>query len=122
MGNFKEKRKYKRVEGIFKVIVDFTPSVPIKFSCHSSDISEGGIRIQSTKNPATGSSVLIMFELPNHTTKKLAMRGVVVWTSEIIQPELKLGRSYLYEAGIKFTDLNEDDREAIRSFVDERSE
>ena len=121
MEDFKEKRRHKRVEGIFKITADFMPGVPMKFSCHSSDISEAGMRVNVPKNPPVGSKVLVMFDIPNHQPKRLAIRGVIAWASELTRPELKLGRSYLYEAGIKFIDLNEDDREAIRSYVVERS-
>ncbi len=122
MEDFKEKRKHRRVEGIFKITADFMPGVPMKFTCHSSDISEAGMRVNVPKNPPVGSGVLVMFDLPNHQPKRLAIRGVVAWASELIRPELKQGRSYLYEAGIKFVDLDKEDRDAIRSYIDERLE
>ena len=64
MTDFKNRRKHKRISGLFKATFIPDPSEPLmRFSCNSKDISEGGMRVTTQREPIAGSDVLVVFEL-----------------------------------------------------------
>ena len=115
MENFQEKRKHKRVEGVFEVFIDLNPELPEKFYCHSSDISEGGMKIRTTKPLKYRHHAILTFGLPNYPTK-ITTQAVVAWASSYPKEDGS------FEAGIKFIIINNTELEAIRSYISQHTE
>lgn len=114
MINNEEKRKFKRVQGTFEVIADFSADKPLQFTCQSCDVSEGGMRIELPKTPKVGSNVRLTFELPNYP-KALQPWGVVVWASPAP------GGDQTFHAGVKFTAIKDAEKQAINSYVSKQA-
>lgn len=77
-------------------------------SCLTQDISEGGARITCDTFIPKFSRMLIQLSLYPH--KVLDLVGTIAWSQRI-------PNSYRYQAGLEFTDINQQNRREIADYV-----
>ena len=106
-----ERRQYKRIRGIFRVISEPVSDFVIDWSCDSRDVSEGGIRVLTVRELIPGSPVEISFTLPGHK-EKLVMQSKVVWTTPMVSM-----RGH-FEAGVEFNFITTRQKQIIRDYVE----
>ena len=113
MDFFTERRKYKRIECDFNVILIINPDMSIAISCNGRDISEGGIRVMLSTKTLEGSEAVVNFNLPGYEDT-LKIRSKVIWTQPSIEsPEY-------FESGIEFVSLNEVEKAILRDYVSQQ--
>jgi c-di-GMP-binding flagellar brake protein YcgR len=105
-----ERRKYKRITGVFKVTCDLYSGVPLKWSCIGRDIGEGGIGLTHTREPITGNIVAVDFVLPD-SGHEISAQARIVWTG------VSSAKSGWFDSGVEFMTLDERDKEKIRGYV-----
>lgn len=114
-------RKYPRV--IIKVLVDFEsnelmrllldhPESEAYLFDYSTNFSEGGIFLKTTKELDIGKIIDFNFSLPD-VAKPFHVKGRVVWKNTENGPIKDLGRG----VGIEFVDMAENIRREIANFV-----
>ena len=110
MKRYQEKRRHKRINDPVPVTFIPTSDLPIQCSCNSRDISEGGLRINTSREPLAGGEAEVIFALPG-TEESLALHTEVVWA----HPSRKTrGR---FESGIKFVGMGEAKRKLLRDYI-----
>jgi uncharacterized protein (TIGR02266 family) len=106
---FVEKRAHPRA--VFKIEIEFKEVIDF-IKAYLLNISGGGIFIKTDEAFLLDTIVLLRFTLP-HDSKPIEAEGKVVWCNP------KGGRGYFPKGiGIKFTKLDSDDAERIKTFVD----
>jgi c-di-GMP-binding flagellar brake protein YcgR len=114
-----EKRKYTRVDLAALVVikchiwVKIGKNMKLEFRTHTQDMSEGGINVILEEDLHRKDAVELKLYLTGRLTP-VECKGQVVW-SKAISP--KPVDPHIFSIGIKFIDLNEDDRETIRKLV-----
>jgi uncharacterized protein (TIGR02266 family) len=108
--NFPERRAYPRaevkIEIEFKYTIDFVTSYML-------NISKGGLFIRTDEALPLNTIVFLRFTMPGDT-KPIETEGKVVWCNT------NKAKGYFPRGmGIKFLNLNSDDAEKIKYFVDE---
>ena len=92
------------------------PSEPlVRFECNSKDVSEGGIRVTTQREPNAGSDVLLVFELTKEG-EKLSIPAIIVWAHPL------RGQSGFYESGIKFATLSVHERGLLLAYISEHAD
>jgi Tfp pilus assembly protein PilZ len=109
-----EKRKFPRASIACKLSTVFGERLLV-FNAHTENIGEGGIRVilGERLNITTNVDIelfLLEQEIP------IRCKGEVVWASEM-KPEAINPR--LFDTGIKFIEINDQNKEAIRKVVQE---
>ncbi|HUT53371.1 MAG TPA: TIGR02266 family protein [bacterium] len=104
-----DRRKHERVS--MRLRVKF-PSLDVLIHDYSEDISHGGIFIQTQKPRNIGDNLTITLVHPD-TGQELELKGVVV---RVTKQEAHVPGS-APGMGIKFTDLDENKRQAINKFL-----
>jgi len=84
------------------------------FSTVTKDISSGGICIRLLEKFAPGAVLEINFSIPG-LKKFIIAKGRIVWVREF-----KAGSSKVYESGIEFVNIKDDDRKIIAEFTEKR--
>ena len=108
-----ERRKFFRV--LVRVLVDFESPDTYLYD-YSSNLSEGGIFIETEKPFEQGSSLTLRFTLPG-VDRVFEAKGAVRWLNmpgedgERLVPDLGPGM------GIQFVDIEETDQDFIRQYV-----
>ena len=105
-----EKRKYKRVYGVFHVRLRLDVIASFEFECISKDISEGGMRLLIEKRLLPETEVSISFDLPQNLGS-LDVKGEVVWIAPSHDEE------GMFETGIRFTNLEDYQRLILRKYI-----
>lgn len=80
----------------------------IEENCRSQNISGGGIKLYSNYEHKIGDQVLCSFSIDNHQ---------IVAMGEVVRIEEVDIFYYKYGIGVKFVELNEEDRDRIISFI-----
>jgi uncharacterized protein (TIGR02266 family) len=85
------------------------------FTGFSEDISEGGLFISTYDFKTIGTEIDVNFTLPSGHT--VIAQGVVRWIRELnpLTPEMEPGM------GVQFIGLGQDDKDAINTYLDQRS-
>ncbi len=105
-----EKRGAQRVP--VKLKVDWKSEGNFLFE-HATNISEQGIFIETENPMQPGTAIDLQFQLPE-ASKKIEVRGEVTWVNPIRPPG---SENYNPGMGIRFTNLNEGDKDTILSLV-----
>lgn len=110
MSSIPEKRIHKRMSTV--VNAKFMPDTDLIFDwdCETMDLSEGGMRLVSIREPLVGNYSEVGFYLPNHGDR-LAVQSEVVWTRPVA------GRVGYFEIGIKFSELSEHKRKILKDYL-----
>ncbi|MCM8773948.1 MAG: PilZ domain-containing protein [Candidatus Omnitrophica bacterium] len=109
--NGKEKRIFPRANFPCKITVG---SKDIYFNSHTENIGEGGVKVileEKLKRAMPVNLELILGE-----DKKIICKGEVVWVEERVNP--LSGKASLFDTGIQFLDMSENDRNYIKKLVD----
>ena len=106
-----ERRKRVRVVLLCKVKVIYSSRV---FFAHTKDIAEGGVKIVLKEKLEPHSDVEL--EIKIGIKKTVKCKGEVRWVSEIAESTEK---ARLFEAGIRFSQISDSDRQYIKMVVDE---
>jgi len=114
VADFKEKRRYKRVKGVFNTVLLPDPTRDIEFTCKSIDISEGGIGVVTVREAIPKTLILVKFTLPGYK-EVLILTSEVVW----IHPSKK-GKGW-FDAGIRFVTLNGQERNTLKKYIAKHS-
>ena len=78
------------------------------------DLSVGGIFVRTEKPLAEGTSVFLEIEMPGTDGRPIKVMGEVMWV--VRKDEKKLSRKSP-GMGIRFNQISEEDRRAIRKFL-----
>jgi len=84
------------------------------FTTVTKDISIGGICIRLLEKFQPGTILKLNFSIPG-LNKPIIAKGRIVWVRQ-----LSTGISRLYESGIEFASINDDDRKIITEFTEKR--
>ena len=108
---FKERRKFPRARFTCKIVVSLSPHSVI---AQTKNISAGGIRISMAEmvNPAD----IIDLELFLKKDNPIRCKGRVVWATEVMNPMENIAS--MYDVGIEFLDISDQDREYIKNMVE----
>jgi len=120
---FVERRAYPRA-GIDCRVNIFSGLRIMAFNSQTVNISAGGVRVNLEYMPQVGSPLELqlspLHELIPLTLIPLKCLATVVWFSEKIPPR---GEQRIFDTGIKFIDIAEEDRDkicgAVTSFISE---
>ncbi len=104
-----DRRFFRRINANFDVRLVPNTDLVFDWDCESIDLSEGGIKVLSTREPIPGYEVEVIFTLPEKKAR-LAIQSEVVWTG----PSNRIGR---YFAGIRYNELSEIKRRELRQFL-----
>lgn len=110
MRGHREERKHGRRRHMMPVTFVPDSALAIKCECDSRDISEGGIRVLSSREPISGSGADISFRLPGRG-RKLTLHAKVVWSRP------SKDRAGWYEMGIAFMPMSPASKRLLRSYV-----
>lgn len=110
MKGYEEKRVFQRVKIVCETTFVPLPEIPERFSCKGYDISSGGLRISSSREPIAGNPVLVQLRLPGWP-HELTLSGVISW----VIPSAKRG---LFESGVEFRNLSDIESQIINEFVE----
>jgi hypothetical protein len=107
-----EKRKFPRAELTCKISTVFGERLLV-FNVHTENVGEGGIRtiLEEKLNIRTPVEVELFLK---DKDMPIISKGEVAWASEI-RPEGV--RPRLFDTGIKFSEISEHNKEAIRNVV-----
>ena len=105
-----ERRQHRRIDTVLDAT--FVPNSDLLFDwgCKSKDLSEGGVRIVSIREPIVGGDIEVAFALPA-ADDMVKVQAEVVWTrpAKIVKG--------MFEVGIKFADLADSKRSILRKFI-----
>jgi len=105
-----ERRKFPRAVFPCKIIL----SSPVRlFSSHTENISEGGIRVILEDKLELFTTVGL--EIFLEKDRPIKCKGRVVWIIEKVNPLKR--ECLMFDIGIKFTEISNQDREYIRDLV-----
>jgi Tfp pilus assembly protein PilZ len=93
--------------------IDDTVDVLGKFPDATRNISAGGLCLSMDEELQVGDELQLRMELP--PKKIINAKGKVVWISEFEVD--KRGYKKMYNTGIKFIEIRDEDREEINEFV-----
>jgi len=102
----KEKRKYPR-EGIYFLVTCKEPSAKEQI-VSSVNISEGGLLLRSKQGLKPGSVIELCINFLNHPNKHICVNAEVVWAKKF---------KGFYKTGVKFVDMNPEDKNTIAEFI-----
>jgi len=80
----------------------------------SRNISAGGVCVVTFREFSVGTELGLRLKLPD-AKKAVTVRGRVAWSKELGIGDKKLGG--VYEAGIEFIQINEEDKKRIDEYV-----
>lgn len=109
-----ERRRFVRLNSSLPVI--YKPvGEDTGFTSLTRNVGGGGIGLFTERRVAPGTMLEIEVAFPNRPAP-IRFRGTVIWSGELI---LKEGDTTprAYEAGVRFLDITEDDREYILRFA-----
>ncbi len=110
--SYEERRKFPRANYPCRIIL-FSGEEREVLSLHTENISAGGIRIILDKKMDINSSVDIEMFLE---VKPIKCKGRVVWMTDI-RP-VKGEKSFIFDVGIEFTEITEEDKDKIQQLVE----
>jgi c-di-GMP-binding flagellar brake protein YcgR len=84
------------------------------FSTVTKDISQGGICIRLLEKFQPGTILELNFSM-QRLNKLIIAKGRIVWVRQF-----SVGISRIYESGIEFVSINDEDRKTIGEFVGKR--
>ncbi|MBU0634514.1 MAG: PilZ domain-containing protein [Candidatus Omnitrophica bacterium] len=105
-----ERRKYPRVNAFITYSVVEKNS--LEKSTNSKNISAGGIAFFSKEKLETNTILSLNISLPDRSD--FMAKGKVVWEDHV---KVADDSNMYYELGIKFIDINDDDRQKISKYV-----
>ena len=108
LGRVEEKRNFMRINFSSMVSYRLNKEDMESVDCLSVDISEVGLRVYLKKHIDAGTNLRIAFNLPDDT-HQIKVDGEIVWISKI--------EENVYDAGIKFLNLSDEDSKRIADFV-----
>lgn len=118
----RERRQFVRTNGL--VLVNFkVPDEHLEGKSSAFDVSGAGLRITVDKQLAAGAQIEMELYLPGNSQPILA-RGRIVWSQKCKQETVNIqasAKEYFF-AGIKFTAIDENNRERIISYVRRKSQ
>ncbi|MBF0215361.1 MAG: PilZ domain-containing protein [Candidatus Omnitrophica bacterium] len=103
-------RKHKRVHTEFTMSCAMGPNLEIVVPMTALDISESGLRMLTSREPITGTQVMIIVEVPIYK-KCITTMAEVKWSRP------STDRKGYYESGLIFMILSDDMRDLIRDYV-----
>ena len=107
----KEKRRFPRV--LVRALVDYESPGTFLYD-YSTDLSEGGLFIETQKPLSQGTTLTLRFTLPN-VDRVFQIQGRVAWLNEGSKPAGKLPSGM----GIEFMDMDAADRKTLQTYVKE---
>jgi hypothetical protein len=110
MKRLTEKRQHKRVNRIFKAMFSPNSDVISDWECESKDISEGGVRIKTIREPILGKDVEMIFNIPNREDR-------IIFPAEVIWTLPSRESKGAFEAGIKFIDLTNTKIKLLKEYI-----
>ncbi|MGQ9656015.1 MAG: PilZ domain-containing protein [Thermodesulfobacteriota bacterium] len=114
MGAIQEKRRFPRLDSSH--LISYThfdqAKNPVEMGmCKTLDLSQGGVTIQTHRSFPVNSQLEMEIALEERLVKA---RGVIVHVREV--------GSQLYDVGVCFTEMNEEDRKSIMEFFGKTSQ
>ena len=109
----KERRRFPRVAYPCKINIS-TEEGEEEFSLHTENISSGGARVILQEKIEVNTPLQITLLVWD---KQVKTRGRVVWVIDINQPGAD--KPTLFDTGIEFTQLNQEQRETLSRLVEE---
>ncbi|MDD5596179.1 MAG: PilZ domain-containing protein [Candidatus Omnitrophica bacterium] len=109
---YTEKREFHRINITCKVTIFFNERQSV-FNCHTENLSGSGTMVTIEKE--TMPAMIVDLELFLwHKEVPLKCKGEIAWVNEIAPKEVK---PRLFNAGIKFIEISDSDRDEIKDFV-----
>ena len=119
----RERRRYKRLKVNFIVTYNVSSPFKIRMSvgnrevyANMFDLSEGGMGILTNYNIPPASIILLRFILINLYAYQAKNRSVLLDITGEVVYSIELDRNE-HRVGIRFTDVDEEDRRTIANFV-----
>ena len=106
-----EKRRFVRANFPCKIVI-YTPTQHILAS-HTENIGAGGVRVIIEQKLEISSNVGLEIYLEK---EPITCKGKIVWVVEKVNPISK--KSFLFDTGLEFIDIKEDDRLVINNLVE----
>ncbi|MFH0838947.1 MAG: PilZ domain-containing protein [Candidatus Omnitrophota bacterium] len=108
----------------FKVKLDIMYTIPenpgYRNTCPSNDISTSGIQLTLREKLEKDTIIALELDLPHEDSKKkITAKGQVVWTKESPYPNEEGLR--IFNAGIKFIQINETDEKFLADYLQRNS-
>jgi|GEM_PF-2862786 len=108
----KERRQYKRINTILDAVFIPCSDLVTDWRCMSKDLSEGGIKLVSIREPILSQDIEVSLHIPSYEDK-LTISSQVMWTHP--HPE----RRGMFEIGLKFLDMNDEKKAALKEYIEE---
>ena len=110
-----ERRRYVRANGL--VLVNYkVPDLQLEGKSSAYDISGGGLRITTNKKLSSEASVEMEIYLPG-SSQPIIAKGEVVWSDKVKEKKQLQGPEEYFFSGIKFTVIEEENRNRIINYV-----
>jgi len=112
MGTFDEKRRFARIESRFPLKYrDLKEATQETKGTVSKNVSEGGVRFRSDRFISLATRLVVELNIPA-SDKPIRAVSKITWIK-------KLPAGDDYEVGNQFLEINKQDREIIRTFINE---
>ncbi|MBN1871861.1 MAG: PilZ domain-containing protein [Candidatus Omnitrophica bacterium] len=110
-----ERRQATRINTTFLVKYTFSKKQTVTLDGHTKDVSTSGMRLLIHEKLNQGTVLLLEFDLPGITSIVKA-EGKVVWSSGDFEDRDDEGKR-IFQAGIQFTHISENDRNRLSDYV-----
>lgn len=108
-----ERREYPRVR-VMEVVHSAEEPQTSPVVGYMKDISAGGMRLGTEEELDRHATMSLQLKLPGIDIP-IQVAGIIVWSSEVVAG--LVFKSLYYEAGIKFTEITDRDRDKINQYV-----
>ena len=104
---FIERRRHIRSKGVFYAALTPYSGKPTEYEGSTCNISEVGLKIKTDTAIFPGNTALVRISLPG-CENKISSPAIVIWA--------RINRG-VFEAGIRFTQLTDDEKGALRKHI-----
>lgn len=105
----------KKPRSIVRALVDYESDNTYLYD-YSTDLSEGGIFIETSKPLKTGSNLTLRFTLPN-VDRVFEVKGKVAWLNQERPKRGRPSKGLPQGMGVEFKTMSETDRRAITYYI-----
>jgi c-di-GMP-binding flagellar brake protein YcgR len=107
-------RKHKRVKAILGIEWSPHSNDDIKVSMHSSDISEGGVRVFTLREPVVGSMINVFLKFKEQ-------EEAMIIPATVVRAD-KMKDNQMFDVGIQFSVISRHHADSIREYVEENGQ
>jgi hypothetical protein len=111
-GRTVERREYVRCDCKSLIIYSILDNPEVKKDCTSVDVCGVGLKVMAKEQLEKGTQLRVEFKLPGQDDAIEAKCTVVAW--------VKKGQEDLFETGIEFLEISDEDKQKISSFVEKK--